>query len=311
MTTYYDKFTINGYDFPKFLVDKNNIDWALNYKHRPNDRILISYPRSGSNWTEYIMQLIISDGQNLDKIAIYKHRIEMSGKQVIDSQMDQSVTVISTHLPPDLLTVNSLASYLLVIRNPKDVSVSENKIWSQIHSNHQKLFADYHQYFRYCFYGQQYRHYYGDYFDFVGQYYRQSLSTNNGLSDNKFHVLIYEDMISDPKAAVVKIATFLGHQYVSRLDQIVVTNSGDDDDDDDNVGIKSETLLDRCVRLSSIDLMKSKYGSGYRIDRGVVGNWRQYLTKEESDLIDEKMANKWMGTGLELLWKQEMKWIDN
>ena len=154
---------------------------------------------------------------------------------------------------------------------------------------------DIHDYFSKCFITQQKSiNYSGDYFKYVGQYWQHR-------EDPNFTVVVYERMKREPRKAIEMIAEFLGEKYVKRLSQ-VMTDSSD--------GNKVETLLDRIESMSSMSAMKGKYGSDIRLRKGIVGDWRSHLTKEESDLIDVKVREEWTGTGLDVLWEQDMKWID-
>ncbi|XP_054158434.1 uncharacterized protein LOC128956742 [Oppia nitens] len=281
---------LEGRNFCK-IISHQCVEWAMDYEHRECDRIQVAYPRSGSNWIGYIIRLLKSDGQQSDSIVNNSIRLERSGKQVIDSQLGDDFCHIMTHLTTDSMAINPKARYLFSLRNPKDVVCSEYKYISDngwlpedgdVH--------DVHDFFRLCFIEHKYPLYYGDYFQFVRQYWQLRDAQN-------FHVLLYEDMVRDPRLAIETVAKFLGDKYVRKLSDVMVSPEGN-----------HEILLDRIVRLSSIGAMRGTYAGDPRIQTGLVGNWRSQLTKQESDLIDQKVATEWTGTGLELLWKQEMKW---
>jgi len=44
------------------------------------------------------------------------------------------------------------------------------------------------------------------------------------------------------------------------------------------------------------------------IGKGISGDWRAIMSRNESDLFDERVRNEWLGTGLESLWEREMEW---
>ena len=58
----------------------------------------------------------------------------------------------------------------------------------------------------------------------------------------------------------------------------------------------STTLLDRIIQTTDVKR------------DGMPGDWRAVMTQSQSDLIDEKVKDEWMGTGLESLWEREMQW---
>ncbi|XP_054163267.1 sulfotransferase 1C2-like [Oppia nitens] len=275
------------------VFPRESIEYAMDYKHRDCDRILISYPRSGSNWIQYICDLILNNGQPVQKITQIKYRLEFVGKQVIDSQSDKKVTFIATHLPPDILTINANTRYMFAIRNPKDMIASLYYYLRDMRWISEESINDFHHFFKLYINGHNYQNYMGDYFEYVLRYWQ--------LRDREnFAVIIYEDMIRDLRKSVIEIAQFLGPDY--RDSVLAMVNI------DDDYGQQSEILADRIVRMSSIGLVKTTYNNSQLIRKGVIGDWKQLFSKEESDLIDQKVANEWKGTGLELVWERDMKW---
>ena len=81
------------------------------------------------------------------------------------------------------------------------------------------------------------------------------------------------------------MAQFLGKEFVDRFTPREGTGSGD-----------STTLLDRIIQTTDVK------------GDGMPGDWRAVMTKSQSDFIDPKVRDEWMGTGLESLWEREMKW---
>jgi hypothetical protein len=76
---------------------------------------------------------------------------------------------------------------------------------------------------------------------------------------------------NNPKEAVLKIAEFLGEEFVLKLKE------------------NYDFILNKVIENSTIDSMKSNLDSvfGYSLDflmrKGVVGDWRSHFIKEESD----------------------------
>jgi hypothetical protein len=97
-------------------------------------------------------------------------------------------------------------------------------------------------------------------------------------------------MKNNPNDAVLKIAEFLGQEFVIQLKE------------------NNELLLNKVIENSTISAMKSTLDADLLTRKGVVGDWRNYFNKEESDLVDEKVREYFTGTGLENLWTEEMKW---
>jgi hypothetical protein len=104
--------------------------------------------------------------------------------------------------------------------------------------------------------------------------------------------LVYEHLKYNTRDAVLKIAEFLGHEFVVKLKE------------------NSEFLLNKVLESSTIDAMKSSLDGKYKfiLRKGIVDDSRNHFNKAESDLVDEKVEKLFAGTGLEIVWTEEMKW---
>jgi hypothetical protein len=71
----------------------------------------------------------------------------------------------------------------------------------------------------------------------------------------------------------------------------------------------NEFLLNKVIENSTIDAMKGSLGEQFDfiVREGMVGDWKNHFSSNESDLIDEKVRKLFNGTGLEKLWTEEMK----
>ncbi|CAG2171127.1 unnamed protein product [Oppiella nova] len=136
---------------------------------------------------------------------------------------------------------------------------------------------------------------YGDYFTAIK-------SSWEHREDSNCTLITYEEMLANPRDSIVRIASFLGTKYVHRL-------YGQCDDGGHGTGSSSDDfLLDRIIRETSFKAMKSNHELKNHFRKGIAGDWRAVMTRDESDLIDERVRDEWMGTGLESLWEREMKW---
>ena len=117
-----------------------------------------------------------------------------------------------------------------------------------------------------------------------GYYFDHVLSWWPHRNNPNMLVLKYEDMIKDLESAVSKIATFL------------------------NVELSTD-ITNKIVRLSSFDTMKKdktatclweeKEDTKSLLRKGIVGDWKNYLSPEQSAQMDMLCDTKLEGTGLE------------
>ena len=115
---------INGILFPRFISHQ---DERAGFCVLPSDLIVVSYPKSGSTWTQQIVKLIKLGGNDDTKHiwdAVPFLEIHLMGK----GQSLPSPRAFKTHLPYHMMPggepAKSVAKYIYVARNPKDVAVS-------------------------------------------------------------------------------------------------------------------------------------------------------------------------------------------
>jgi hypothetical protein len=268
---------INNFKFP-ILFSRENIEFALNYKPEKDDKFIVSYPKCGKTWTQQIVCLIINNGiiqRQSEEESIINPILEKIGNKVLNISLKPRV--IKTLVSFDLMPYNKSTKYLWVIKNPKDVCVSY--YYHLKDKPHFQWLKDFHDFFDIWIKGEIP---FGDYFE-------HSLSFWSHRFDDNFSFLVYEHMKKNPKEAVLKIAEFLGEEFVLKLKE------------------NNELVLNKVLENSTIDVMKT-INFDVIIRKSTVGDWRNNFTKEESDLVDEKVKQLFSGTGLENLWVEEMKW---
>lgn len=269
--------TINGFKFPASFSPET-IEFALNYKPKSTDLLIVTYPKCGTTWTEQIINLLLNNGKPHEKAIelITNSYIEMRGSACLNSPLNPRV--IKTHLSFDLMPYNKDSKYLCVLRNPKDACVSFYYYLKKIFTN--KYDFDFHQFFIQWIDGLVP---YGDYF-------QHTLTLWSHRFDGNFTFLVYEQMKSNTRDAVLKIGQFLGDEYVVKMK--------------DN----NELLIDKVIEYSTVDYMKPALNFNPLVRKGIVGDWKSHFDENESKRVDEKVKEVFTGTGLEVLWAEDMKW---
>ena len=255
--------------------EPKNLEFALDYQPLECDRILLAGPASGVYHCLDVLKNIMNR-KDKNVHGQYVYFLDSHGSRVVDSQRGErdagKPTLIATHMALNLIAYNSRPKYLIIIRNPKDICVSIYRSWK----SQTDLNIEFNAFFEMFITGRELP--YGDYFEATRVHWEHRDRGNCTL-------ITYESLIDSQKDSILKMAQFLGKDYADRLG--VREGTGSDD---------STTLLDLIIQTTDVK------------GDGMPGEWRDVMTKSQSDLIDEKVRDEWMGTGLQSLWEREMRW---
>ncbi|CAN7940824.1 unnamed protein product [Ixodes hexagonus] len=302
---------VEGLYMSAYFTD-DNMRSAMNYTPEPNDVFIVSYPKCGTTWTEYLVYNIFSGGVPPKDYQDYLSRstfLEYTGAEPIKKMRRPGA--IKTHLPFSKLRYSGQAKYLYVARNPYDCCVS--------FYHHTKSFPAY-------FFEDGT---FSEFFDMFlegkvdsGEYFDNLLSWYDHRHDPNVLLLTYEGLKRDTEGWVLKMADFLGKEYGSRL-------RGDPDAVKSLIQASSiasmrrvfnrdyevldETRVDahggpeklsECFEEAVIAAMK-KPMTGDFIRKGIVGDWRNHFSKEQTARMKEWIGLKTTGSDVMELWKDE------
>ena len=253
---------------------------------QPGDVFIVSFPKSGTTWTQQIVKLLRNGGQPdevlLDRSIPWLEVLDCElGKKLgytsdmVTSSDALSPRVFKSHLSYDLvpggLPHTTPAKYIYVMRNPKDACVSA---WHHVRNMGQVVPWE----------------------GFIGA----MLSEENPFGGWFTHVLgwwehkdtpnilfvKYEDMKTDPHTVVRSVAQFIGIESVT------------------------DQLIHDVVKYSSFSSMKKSTSSNYDwmvgkifieksfIRKGEIGSWREHFSEEQSKRFDEIYSKKMAGIDL-------------
>lgn len=259
-------------------LDIDAIYSALQYKAQSNDLFLLTYPRSGTNWMATIIYGLLTNGKafddDIDDYMLRTPLLEGEGKNFIEQTMRRPGVILS-HLPFSHISYNPQAKYICVVRNPKDVCVS---LWHFL-NKHPKIgfvYPTFDSFFQAFVNGDTP---YCAHIDYL----RLLWSHKN---DHNVLIITYEEMKTDLLRSIQKVAQFLSIDTT-----------------------KNNHLVDRIAMNSSLKKMKKTYDCAWNdyysqhqdqsstfdmsisfIHEGHAGNWKSYMTDQQSQQIDEIYA---------------------
>jgi hypothetical protein len=266
---------INGLLVPKFVLQED-VDKLKDFKLYPNDVWIVTYPKCGTTWTQQIVRLIRNNGEKDDVLISAAVPWLEAIARYPEVKVDDlpRPRAYKSHFPYSLMPCGpphtTPCKYIFIARNPKDVAASlyfhtKNYYFPDIDRDS---------------FWKKYIH--GD-LEF-GNYLDHLLDWWPHREDRNVLFLKYEDMKRDLPGVVSQIASFIG------------------------VKLSDDTLA-KIVHLTSFEVMKDDNTANYTWGRdenaskfmrkGIVGDWKNFLTAEQSAEMDAICADRLKDTGLE------------
>ncbi|XP_024093073.3 sulfotransferase 2A1 [Pongo pygmaeus] len=241
------------------------------------DVIILTYPKSGTNWLAEILCLIHSKGDPkwIQSVPIWERspwvESEIGYKALSEKEGPR---FFSSHLPIQLFPksfFSSKAKVIYLMRNPRDVLVSGYFFWK--HMKFIKKPKSWEQYFEWFCQGTVA---YGSWFDHIHGWMPRREEKN-------FLLLSYEELKQDTRRTVEKICQFLGKTLEPEELNLVLKNSSFQ-------SMKENEMSN--YSLLSVDYVVDK---AQLLRKGVSGDWKNHLTVAQAEAFDklfqEKMAD--------------------
>lgn len=265
--------------FPIFISQADLDLIEKEFVAKDDDVFVVTYPRSGTTWTEQMVHLLVNKGQQGEQrltdavpwVETLPHR--PNGMTKFLETMPQR-RLFTSHLPYSLMPHigNTTAKIVYVARNPKDVAIS-TYFHNQSKAGYEGSWDEHFQLFLYEDVG------FGPYFDHVLPWWQASQKDKNIL------FLKYEDMKHDHAGNIAKLASFLDIRADSQLIETVVRLSS----------FQSMTSNE----TTNFDWIPQKADKPKHFRKGDIGDWRNHFSAEQSQQMDDLFMKKMEGSGLQ------------
>nr|AAA41128.1 estrogen sulfotransferase [Rattus norvegicus]CAA10515.2 estrogen sulfotransferase [Rattus norvegicus] len=274
MPEYYDVFG----DFHGFLMDKRFTKYwedVETFLARPDDLLIVTYPKSGSTWISEIVDMIYKEGdvEKCKEDALFNRipDLECRNEDLINGikqlKEKESPRIVKTHLPAKLLPASFWEKNCKIIylcRNAKDVVVSYYYFFLIMKSYpNPKSFSEFVEKF------MEGQVPYGSWYDHVKSWWEKS-------KNSRVLFMFYEDMKEDIRREVVKLIEFLERDPSAELvDRIIQHTSFQEMKNNPctNYSMLPETM---------IDLKVSPF-----MRKGIVGDWKNHFPEALRERFEE------------------------
>ncbi|XP_056419716.1 amine sulfotransferase-like isoform X2 [Hyla sarda] len=251
------------------------IDDIEHMEIRDDDVFLVTYPKSGTIWTQQILSLIFNEGhrngteqvETIERVPWIEYNV-----MNMDFKSRPSPRLFSSHLPYYLMPRGlkyRMGKILYVCRNPKDVMVSYYHFIRMI--PYLKYTIDWETLFEVFLSGRVTG---GSWFDHVRGWYTHK-------EDFNILIVTYEEMKKDLRSAVKKICKFMGVNLDEKAIDTVVERAT-------FKNMKHDPLANY-ESIPSDLLDKTK---GHFLRKGTVGDWKSIMTVAQSEKVDEIYKEK-------------------
>ncbi|XP_023683860.1 sulfotransferase 6B1 [Paramormyrops kingsleyae] len=264
-------FRYNGILYPTIMSPEENLKAMVNVEARPDDVMLVAYPKCGFNWMFGVVKKIVAAVKGTESEMKMLPLIEFLDpvKQQMLADLP-SPRVLGTHMhlqniPPSFFAKKT--KMMVVFRNPKDTAVSyfhftNNNPVLQPSESWDKFYSDFMQ-------GEVP---WGCYFDYA-------LAWEERIDDPNVLVVTFEDMKQDMCKGIEQIAQFYGYSLTEDQVQSIAKASGFD--------AMKESSKKTHGRITDVIFRK-----------GEVGDWKNHFTEDQSQEMDAAFEKHLAGTKL-------------
>ncbi|CAK8681125.1 unnamed protein product [Clavelina lepadiformis] len=313
-----------GYRFP-VRFDASMAEWQnSNWSPTEDDVLIAAYPKTGTTWMNLIVKTLIyfDDKELLEMLKTYLTRVHtvlergtrnLSFLQLISflnfpvaykvklvrlillfaavnydilDKLPWKRKIWGTHLPAPLINMERLkkngCKIICTIRNPKDQVVSwfhmtRNMSHYNLEPMRRHFPKDWNAFFESYIHGKQ------PLVSKEGEWYLDYvLSWHNYRNESNVLFVVFEDLLKNPAKEIRKIANFLGVR-------------------------RSEEEIEEIVEATSFRKAKEEAPDVDRainfFRKGEVGDWKNHLTVAQSQLMDEKIKQKLVGTDIRFIYE--------
>ncbi|XP_041941911.1 cytosolic sulfotransferase 2-like [Alosa sapidissima] len=272
-------FEFHGVSMTQYFTD--NWENVQNFKALPDDILIATYPKAGTTWMSYILDLLYfkqKDKEREKSLPLFERVpfLELvipnycTGVEALDT-LPTRPRLIKTHLPIQFVPKSfweQNCRMVYVARNAKDNAVS------YYHFDRMNMMQpepkDWNSFLQRFMDGKMV---FGSWFDHVTGWWKKKQTCSNIL------YMFYEDMVEDTGREMERLFSFLGLSTTA----------------EERESIRGEVQFDAMkanpMANYSTDLVMNQKISPF-MRKGKVGDWKNQFTVAQNETFDENYENK-------------------
>lgn len=257
------------------------LESGVSYVPANGDIFVVSYPKCGTTWLQYIVYLLTRRrplGPD-DALTDVFPQLEEVGRAFVEAQT--APRLIKTHLRFEMTPYSLAARYLFIARNPFDCAVS--------FFHHTRGFPHHYDFAAGTF-AEYFESFLAGAVDFGG-YFDHFLSWYSERDRDNVLFLTYEALTEDPKREIRRVASFLGP---CALPSVAADND-------------LEALIDE-TGLPAMRRNQQRWSSARPewaeafVRTGKVGGWQAHFTPSQAQALLAEFDHRFGKAGIENPW---------
>ncbi|XP_061580336.1 cytosolic sulfotransferase 3-like [Cololabis saira] len=272
-------FDFHGVSMTHYVT--NNWENVQNFQARPDDILIATYPKAGTTWVSYILDLLYFGRVSPERqtsLPIYK-RVPflevafpslVSGTEMAD-KLPTRPRLIKTHLPVQFVPKSFWEQNCRIVylaRNAKDNMVSFYH-FDRMNVTQPEP-GDWSSFFQRFMEGKML---FGSWYDHVNGWWKKK------QTHSKLHYMFYEDMIEDIGQEMDKLCSSLGLVPSAEEKRAIVVEAQFDN-------MKKNDM----TNYSTVPCMDFKVSHFMR--KGKVGDWKSHFTVAQNEAFDQDYQKK-------------------
>ncbi|XP_040834213.1 3-beta-hydroxysteroid sulfotransferase-like isoform X1 [Ochotona curzoniae] len=281
-------FLHEGILFPSAGYDPEMLRFTQEeFVFKDDDVMIMTYPKSGTNWLISILSLIRSKGDPtcVQSLPFWERAPWLETKFGFENLPTmKSPRLMTSHLPLRIFPksiFNTKAKVIYLIRNPRDVLVSGYFFGHVV--NLLARSESLPQYFEWFLEGNVV---YGSWFDHI-----RGWSSKRDWENLLW--LSYEELLQDTRGTVEKICHFMGEKLTPEEIGSVMKYS--------SFQFMKESKVSNFMALQDYNLIDMEHRAGMTLLRkGIAGDWKNHFTVAQAEAFDKIFKERTAGLPPEL-----------